>query len=329
MEKAMAGAIPGNLHEGGRSEILADYLFSRWGAVTPVRRQDDYGIDLYCTLTDRVGQLERVCEYFTVQVKSTEEAWKFDDREAVQWLIEYPTPLFLCIVSKRSMTVRIYHVFPRFYVWAFSNELPDSLELTPGEGRTGQCVQWVNGSHFSLSAPIIEAGMSDLTDNDRLQALRAVFAHWVRYERENCDLVRQGLPRFRMPASYTVNEMVNLQPVVQQGNALPPPMLLERGMLRLAEALECVGGLQGHRGDHAFALEAALLLDRLQTKYPDVFKNNLLWRHRIPGQLGQIVLWRLLKAIGQEGGYLYAGLEAVENMMENDPIIQKYLTSGS
>jgi hypothetical protein len=188
------------------------------------------------------------------------------------------------------------------------------------------CVQWVSGSNFSLSAPIIEAGMSDLTDESRLQTLRAVFADWVRYERENCDLVRQGLPRFRMPASYTVNEMVNLQPVATQGNAAPPPMLLQRGMLRLAEALECVGGMQGQRGDRAFALEAALLLDRLQTKYPEVFKDNLLWNHRIPGQLGQIVPWGLLRALGQQGGYLYAGLEAVENTIANDPLVKKYLT---
>ena len=36
----MPGAIAPNLHEGSRSEILADYLFSSWGTVTPVRRQE-------------------------------------------------------------------------------------------------------------------------------------------------------------------------------------------------------------------------------------------------------------------------------------------------
>lgn len=46
----MVGAISPNLHEGSRSEILADYLFSTWGTVTPVRRQDDFGIDLFARL---------------------------------------------------------------------------------------------------------------------------------------------------------------------------------------------------------------------------------------------------------------------------------------
>ena len=75
--------------EPGR-EILADYLFSNWGTVSPVRRQDDYGIDLYCTLTERVGQRARVQHYFSVQVKSTEAPWIFNDRESVVWLVQHP-----------------------------------------------------------------------------------------------------------------------------------------------------------------------------------------------------------------------------------------------
>jgi hypothetical protein len=45
----MPGSTAPNLHEGGRSEIIADYLFSTWGTVTPVRRQDDFGVNLSCT----------------------------------------------------------------------------------------------------------------------------------------------------------------------------------------------------------------------------------------------------------------------------------------
>jgi len=43
----MPGAIAPNLHLGSRSEILADYFFAIFGPVTPVRRADDYGLDLY------------------------------------------------------------------------------------------------------------------------------------------------------------------------------------------------------------------------------------------------------------------------------------------
>src|SRR5689334_15426081 len=114
----MIGAYAANPHEGSRSEILADYLFSSWGTVTPVRRQDDYGIDLYCTLSDRIGQRAVVSDYFVIQVKSGTDPWIFDHTESVKWLVEYPTPLFLACVDKKNGILRVYHVTPRFYVWA-------------------------------------------------------------------------------------------------------------------------------------------------------------------------------------------------------------------
>ncbi len=68
----VTGAVPANSHEGSRSEVLADYLLSGWGQrlVTPVR-QDDYGIDLYCTLTERVERRALVRDYFS------ESYWKY------------------------------------------------------------------------------------------------------------------------------------------------------------------------------------------------------------------------------------------------------------
>src|SRR6266568_4771 len=79
-QNSMTGATAAGFHEGNRSEIFADYLFSAWGTVTPARRQSDYGLDLYCTLTERVGQRARVREYFSVQVKSGDDAfWSFND----------------------------------------------------------------------------------------------------------------------------------------------------------------------------------------------------------------------------------------------------------
>ena len=103
-----------NFKEGSRSEILADYLFSQWGAVTPVRRQDDFGIDLYCTLFDKIGQLAVVRDYFSVQVKSDLGPWVFGGEEQVRWLVEYPSPSFLACVDKKKGSVAVYQLMPRF-----------------------------------------------------------------------------------------------------------------------------------------------------------------------------------------------------------------------
>jgi len=83
----MAGSVAANFHEGSRSELLADYLFSTWGTVNPVRRQDDYGVDLHCTLTARAGQRAVVTEHYSVQVKSTTDPWVLaDENQSGGWL---------------------------------------------------------------------------------------------------------------------------------------------------------------------------------------------------------------------------------------------------
>jgi len=151
----MIGGIAANLHEGSRSEYLAQYIFASFGTAVPVPHQEDTGVDLYCTLTERIGQRAWPRAYFAVQVKSTMDAWTFGDEQSIRWLIEHPLPLFLCVVDKCSARIRIYHTSPRFYVWSLP-PLPSRLELVPTTESEGHCSQWEGGWTFSLSAPILD-----------------------------------------------------------------------------------------------------------------------------------------------------------------------------
>jgi hypothetical protein len=142
-------------------------------------------------------------------------------------------------VDKNKGTVDIYHVTSRFYVSAMG-KLPPRLELVPEDCEGGAFIDWKDGEKFSLSAPILRVTMGDLMDHDKLTDLRKVFTHWVRLDRENHDLLRNGLLRFRMPSSYKVNEIPS-SGIGEMGNAFPDDALLRRGILTLAESVECIG----------------------------------------------------------------------------------------
>jgi hypothetical protein len=314
------GSVAANPHEGSRSEILADYLFSGWGTVTPVRRQDDHGIDLYCTLTERRGQRAIVRDYFVVQVKSKIEPWVLEG-DSVRWLVEYPSPLFLAYVDKKALILSIYHVTPRFIVGI--GPMPVRLELVPEETDDGTFVAWENGERFSLSAPILRVTLGDLINGATLESIREVFKHWIKMERDNCDLLRRGLLRFRVPYEYTVNQMPSS--MIEGGNARPGPDLLKRCIVSTAESIECLGGQLAYLGDREGALYAALLLDHLQKKRPEAFEGEASWRNRVPGTLGQHVCNGLNKAMAETPEYRYAGLEAVENMIKKDELVSRYL----
>jgi hypothetical protein len=66
---SMAGSIAANLHEGSRSEYLAQFVFSSFGDAIPVPHQENSGLDIYCTLFERVGQRAWPRAYYSVQVK--------------------------------------------------------------------------------------------------------------------------------------------------------------------------------------------------------------------------------------------------------------------
>src|SRR4051794_14153724 len=96
--KPSTGATSANFHEAGRSEYLAHYVFSSFGTSVPVPRHEDTGLDLYCTLTERIGQRLWPIASYNVQVKSTPDPWEFPDERSVKWIVEHPLPVFLCIV---------------------------------------------------------------------------------------------------------------------------------------------------------------------------------------------------------------------------------------
>jgi Domain of unknown function (DUF4365) len=320
---SMTGATAANFHEGSRSEILADYLFSAWGTVTPARRQSDYGLDLYCTLTERIGQRARVREYFSVQVKSGKDVvWSFNGRASVKWLVDHPLPLFLAIVNKNTGVVRVYHTIPRFQIWALG-DLPSCVEMRPGRGRNGRFDPCCRLPTCSLSAPILQVSLRDLTDDVRMRQLREVFGYWVGLDRDNCELVRAGLLRFRRPGSYETNKMPSTD--TQLDLSYIDQEILKRGLLRLAEAIECIGGQLAHpyTDNRAFGLEAAMLLDRIQREFPGVFKGNQFWHTRVPGSLNMFVVTALNRAYGN--GYHYSGLDAVEAALAKVPIVETYL----
>jgi hypothetical protein len=325
----MPGMFAPNLKEGSRSEILADYLFSRWGAVTPVRRQDDFGLDLYCSLFDRIGQRAVVRDYFSVQVKSDLGPWVFEGQEEVRWLVEYPSPLFLACVNKKKGSVAVYQLMPRFARWALgSSSLPDRLELRQSDKDYAESVGWIDGTEFVLEAPIIKVTLADLIDEEKMSALHEVFEFWVRADRENCDLVRRGLYRFRMPLPYSVNEMP--QSLVEAGNAAPKEEFLKRGILTLAEDAECLGGQLFRSGDRSGGLRALLLVDQLRQKYPNAFDNEWRWNQKqLPGDLGALVNKKLNEAVqGEQVRDGREGIREVQKTLEANFVIRRFLESG-
>jgi hypothetical protein len=296
------GALAANLHEGSRSEYLAQYIFASFGTAVSVPHQEDVGTDLYCTLTERIGQLAWPRYHYTVQVKSSMSPWVFGSVESVRWLVQHPLPLLLCVLDKSTARLRLYHTFPRFLVWVTGKILPSRLELIPEDTKIGRSTQWQDGASFSLGAPIIDCTIQELLDDAAFNNAKAVLAHWLLEETQSLRRVSMGLPVFGMPHEYETNGLTKGGFIFQWSTLserfVPAQNTLKEVLPWLAEAYRTSGDLVG-------AARVALLLRRMTGGQYDSKVSDVGVQYYINKALGLI-----------EPSYVYEGVDKLADLLD-------------
>lgn len=251
----MVGAVSTNFHEGSRTEYLAQYIFASFGTAIPVPHQEDSGVDIYCTLTEKIGALSWARAYFTVQVKSNLDSWVFDNPESVRWLVEHPLPLFLCVIDKKAVRIRIYNTSPRFFVWS-NPPLPSRMELVPNTEDSGLGAAWSDNNIFSLS-PIIDASLQDLLEEEFYENTRNVLRYWIDIDLANLQRIKSGIEYYEMPYEYHANKKGGGGTVFLSTYR---PERLETAKKKVKELVAYYGLQIFKKGDFAGATRCAMLL---------------------------------------------------------------------
>jgi len=295
--------------------------------VTTVIPIEDYGIDLYCTLTKNDGLRSVVTDYYSVQIKSSADPWVFDTVEKIKWLLDYSTPLFLGCVDSTKTVLSIYQTMPR-YLAGFS-EPGARLTLEPSEEDDGKFAQWSDGERFSLSAPIIRVSLAELSEPDRLESLRKVFQYWVRLDSYNSDLRRMGILRLRMPDKYRVNEGAVAEALIEQGRLQLSPAQLKRALQTLVEVVDCVGNQLRVTGDRERALYAALLLRHLFSVRQEELASDPRWSMGVSPSVVSQATRELNRELMEAGTSpdLFEGLDQTADLVRGLPLVAKYLAA--
>ena len=81
---------------------------------------NDYGIDLFCTLTNRIGRRAFVADHYSVQVKSTTDPWVLEGNDSVEWLAKI-NPKVTQILAPRHGEIELVYA-PSFHYHYTANE---------------------------------------------------------------------------------------------------------------------------------------------------------------------------------------------------------------
>jgi hypothetical protein len=175
----MAFMRDSNLRMGDRSEYLAQYFLSALGVSVLVPRQEDIGIDCYCSLAEKNGRRLTYRWPFWVQIGS-EGSKKFEyggvtEGDWKQWEIEgirdMQIPFFVGLVDKEKHRLRLFSSSAKWFLlharWPIGQ-----LELCPDDPRhplqhyqTGE-IDTKQGRlpcfQVPLGAPIVEVSVEDI-----------------------------------------------------------------------------------------------------------------------------------------------------------------------
>ena len=215
--------------QGDRSEYLAQFILSALGLAVPVPRQEDVGIDFYCTLGHEDGKVTRFYEPYSVQVKSaSEKAFVYggatDDGNSklheVAWLLNQQTPFFIAKVNRSAMRMDLFCTTTRWFAY-HNPQMPYKLIFRPNtpakdvdvhNGKktplavvvspTVEAVSW----ELPLGQPILSITGKQAEDPKFVASAREILRHYINVEVQNAVAAANRIHYFHWPLRIETNK---------------------------------------------------------------------------------------------------------------------------
>lgn len=186
----MGGKRCFSFRQGDRSEYLATYALSRLAFVTPVPRQEDFGVvDLIVITADNINQNFYPRATCCVQIKSDENDLIFDN-DSVNWISEYlHIPLYIVFVNKKQQYLKIFSTW-NMWTGLFACSKPASLTLKPNCDANYPSID-NNNIVVGIGKPIIEGSLDEY--EEKASEFQKILNRWVEIDQGN--LARKSIGR--------------------------------------------------------------------------------------------------------------------------------------
>jgi hypothetical protein len=183
----MTGRVLRATRSGFQAELVVQCFLNALALTTPIRIQDDIGVDFDCVLLEPKEDMLYSGPSFTVQAKRNATTLRYTNPHEIAWLVTHASPLFFA-VQTGNLTVDLYSVWRR---------KPASLRFGTERGMTflvgppPDQVTWIDASSQSselkvyLGPPVVSATLTEVLDPATAEDLRKKLRHWIQIDLEN------------------------------------------------------------------------------------------------------------------------------------------------
>jgi hypothetical protein len=176
---------------GDRSELLVEQLLAAFAFTTPVPRQEDFGLDFFCSLIRQEGQFLKAGPFFAVQAKSTADDIVYEEPHELEWIKNQENPLLICVADRKSLAMDVYSTWNLIcgVLNGWRGERQASrIVLRPGANHN--VWPWVNDKadgtqEVCLGKPIARITDADIFDDARMGPISTTIGEWVALDRLN------------------------------------------------------------------------------------------------------------------------------------------------
>lgn len=211
-QKSSGGTIANNYRQGSRAELIAQYFFSEFCIAERALKENDFGIDLYCSLMSVSGSMGFTSTLFGVQIKSGDAPFRYTGEYVSQWLNMINVPSLMCRVNRNSLSIEI------FSTWAINSLLSgDNLfkEINFVESYSSEAgvetlkmPEIIDGiATIWMGPPIIECTLNDIINGTNLKdKIGEVLQEWISFDFLNYANRHVGITAFYGYTNWQTNE---------------------------------------------------------------------------------------------------------------------------
>lgn len=178
-EKNIGGRLASNFRRANIAEGLAIQMFRPFSAVSPVPREEDFGIDFIGTLIKKNGKILVAEDSFLIQIKIVSSAVFSFSGDGVDWLRNLKLPYFPVVVDLNNGKVSVYSL-NRFHMPIFVSILNRYDFVVQNEFNEGD-----KPTDFPLGDPIMEWSLIDCVHPNFASWAYNVFSSFVKIEANN------------------------------------------------------------------------------------------------------------------------------------------------
>lgn len=202
-----------SVRKGDKAEYITQGIFSALGYSIQILRQEDFGIDFLCTITEKDTIVSYPTKSFTVQLKTSHDniVYNVANPRKVKWLLENNLPIFICYFDNINNRVDFYStsILHKYIITKPRNvtKISFRMEQDLGKCKVDLGIHKKGNKIFNLflGRPFLSISLSDLSDDSIIEKRKLVLNKVVNIETENIVYRNLGLPFMRWLHQYETN----------------------------------------------------------------------------------------------------------------------------